>query len=236
MCCKQVSISFTNPMEHIRVNYEGWVNILNYIVNNNLKFDSLCYTSTTCVYGNQNINLNEESQTQVLNIYAASKIASEQTSLLYCRNYNLPIVIVRYSNIYGQGQSLNNGYCGVIGKFLDLLKQNKKLTIIGDGTQTRDFTYIDDVTRITNNLLHENYFNEIYNISTFTKTSINTLVNYIKQILNKNIDCINIDKRDIDDIEHRIVDNSKVLKALNTNIDYPLIDGLKKTIKYFEIF
>ena len=235
MCCKQVSSSYTNPMEHIRINYEGWINILNYIVNNNLNFDSLCYTSTTCVYGNQNIILNEESKTQVLNIYAATKIATEQTSLLYYKHFNLPIVIVRYSNIYGPGQSLNNGYCGVIGKFLDFIKEKKKITIIGDGTQTRDFTYIDDVTRITNNILHKNYSNEIYNISKFKETSINTLVNYIKQILNKNIDCINIEKRDIDDIEHRIVDNTKVLKALNTNIDYSLIDGLKKTIKYFEI-
>lgn len=236
MCCKQVSSSFTNPIEHIKINYEAWIYILNYIVNNNLNFYSLCYTSTTCVYGNQNINLNEESKTQILNIYAGSKIASEQTSLIYYKHYELPIVIVRYSNIYGPGQSLNNGYCGVIGKFLDLIKEDKNLTIIGDGTQTRDFTYIDDAITITNNLLNKNHINEIYNISTFKKTSINTLVKYIEKILKRKLNYISIDKRDIDDIEHRVIDNSKVLKALNCKINYPLIQGLEKTIKYFGIY
>ena len=235
MCCKQVSSSYTNPTEHIRVNYEGWIYVLNYIINNNLKFDSLCYTSTSCVYGNQSINLNEDSETQVLNIYAATKIATEKTSSLYYKHYNLPIVIVRYSNIYGPGQSLNNGYCGVIGKFLDLIKKNKELTIIGNGTQTRDYTYIDDAIMITHKLLNKNYFNQIYNISTFNKTSINTLVTYIEKILNRKIDYIYIDKRDIDDIEHRIVDNSKVLNTLKCKINYSLIEGLKKTIKYFNL-
>ena len=234
MACKQISTSFEDPLSHIRINYEAWINILDVIVKNNLKMDKLIYTSSTCIYGDKKNPLTEETEPQILNIYAATKYASEQTSMMYGKLFNLPIVILRYSNVYGPGQTLNNGYCGVIGKFLSQIKQNNPVTIIGNGNQTRDFTYIDNVVKLSCLVINNISTNlNVYNISEFNKTSVNQIVDIIKKYVKQDFEIVNIEKRNIDDVQDREVDNRKILSTLNVTINNNSLDhGINETYKY----
>lgn len=100
------------------------------------------YTSTASVYGNAEvIPTPVDAKLQPLTDYAVAKLAGE----FFVQNSGADWTILRLSNVYGPYQTVDNPYCGVIGRFFDQARKGEPLTIIGDGSQTRDFTYIDDV-------------------------------------------------------------------------------------------
>lgn len=141
---------------------------------------------------------------------------------------NLNYIICRFSNVYGPRQT-PHGEAGVVSIFIDNALNNKDLNIFGDGNQTRDFIYVEDIAFIFLKLIENNISNEILNISTNSSITINELAERIIKISNKNIKINYFDKRD-GDIEHSILDNTRLLNIMNiqfTNIN----DGLYKLFK-----
>jgi UDP-glucose 4-epimerase len=120
LACKQISASGSDPLLDLQVNAQSTLEMLEYIRNNNLpEFERFVYTSSCSVYGSyKNLPASEDGITKVLSNYAATKLLGENYTMIYGTNYDIPVGCVRYSNVYGLGQTPTNPYCGVLGKFI----------------------------------------------------------------------------------------------------------------------
>ena len=236
LACKQISSSGMEPNMHLRVNAESTLNILEYIRHNNLpELKRFIYTGSTSIYGSSiKLPVVETDAPDVLSNYAATKLLGENYTSMYCRNYDIPVAVVRYSNVYGYGQTPRNPYAGVLGKFIHNALTNQLLKIFGDGEQTRDYTFITDAVDATILVaVHPRAYGDIFNIGTSVETSVNKLVEIISEFV-ENIKVENIPERDIDNIRRRSVGISKIHKNLAWAPQYDIKRGIKETIEWYK--
>lgn len=183
----------------------------------------LVYTSTASVYGRSHkIPTPVDADIEPLTDYAVAKYAGE----LFIQKSGCDYQIYRLSNVYGPHQTLDNPYCGVIGRFITQALDGKPLTVIEPGTQTRDYTYIDDVVNI---LKEPDINNQVKNISRSYEVSPLELVAMLSEVLGKRLEIKYIPARPIDSIKSR---------RLITNHRCPttLYDGLSATVEWFYEF
>src|SRR4030042_601391 len=110
----------------------------------------IVYTSSVSVYGNPRyLPINEDDNISLLTPYAVSKYGGEGYCQAFYESYGVPVVVVRYSNIYGIGQDPQKPYRGVVSKFMQRAQARQAPEIHGDGQQTRDFTYVEDAVEAT---------------------------------------------------------------------------------------
>jgi UDP-glucose 4-epimerase len=235
LAARNIIVSTKNPYEDFSVNLGGTFNILNNL-NKSKKLSRFIYTSSVSVYGNPKyLPINEDDSFNLLSPYAVSKLGGENYTRVFYENYNIPSVVVRYSNVYGRHQSAKNPYSGVIGKFIKQISNNERPQIHGDGEQTRDFTYVSDAVEAT--LLAgiiKKSEGDVYNIGTGVEISINNLVKIINEILSTNTQPINLDRRDIDNIRRRVVNIEKIRRVLRWVPKYTLQNGISETIKWYK--
>jgi UDP-glucose 4-epimerase len=149
-------------------NFVGTCNVLQASKENRVK--RVIYSSTSSAYGLDNVPpLREDMPKDCLTPYSVSKTGGEELCKVYYKIYGLETIILRYFNVYGDRQPIKGHYAPVIGLFLRQKKEGKPMTIVGDGLQKRDFTYIGDA--VTANILasttdNEGAFGEIFNIGT----------------------------------------------------------------------
>ena len=187
----------------------------------------IIYTSTTSVYGNADTLPTPESQPlKLTNAYDTSKYVAEQ--YLQLRG---DYTILRLSNVYGPGQRPDNPYCGVIGRLVNKALHNEPLTVIGDGKDTRDYTYIDDVVRAIDLVVESGPIYDILNISGSVEYDINTIVTLITQSMpDIDLKIEHIEKRTIDKIKRRWIDNSRAKELIKWKPETDLFTGLLETI------
>jgi UDP-glucose 4-epimerase len=182
----RIQPAILNPKKSIQSNAVGTANVLELCRVN--KVDRLIYSSTSSAYGKKALLPNQEIQpSDPLTPYSAAKVFGENLARVYFNLYGLKTISLRYFNVYGDRQPLKGQYAPVIGLFLKQKREGKSLTIVGDGSQRRDFTHISDVVHA--NLLASEVttgFGEVYNIGYGTNYSIleiaNTISNDIKFI------------------------------------------------------
>jgi len=233
LAARNIIVSTKNPLEDFRVNIGGTLNLLLAARESNIK--RFVYASSCSVYGNPRyLPINENDALNILTPYASSKVGGENYCVAFYETYDIPISIVRYSNVYGPKQTTANPYCGVIAKFIEAVCNNQRPTIHGDGSQTRDFTYIDDVVEAT--LLAsimKRAEGEVFNVGTGIETDINELADNIIRLIGKNLLPIHIEKRDIDNIRRRVMNIEKIRKRLRWVPEVTLYKGLKETIAWY---
>ena len=122
LACIQIAASGTDPLKDMQVNAQSTLELLEELrVNEYPSLERFVYTSSCSVYGSSSrLPVSENDATRVLSNYAATKLLGEHYTLIYNRNYNIPVSVVRYSNVYGFGQSPRNPYFGVLGKFVQM--------------------------------------------------------------------------------------------------------------------
>jgi UDP-glucose 4-epimerase len=168
-----------------------------------------------------------------LSNYAATKLLGEQYTLIYNRNYNIPVSVVRYSNVYGYGQSPRNPYCGVLGKFVHNALTNQPLTVVGDGEQTRDYTFITDAVDATIlAAVHPMAYGDIYNVGSGIETSVNKLAALISEYV-PGSSVTYVPERDIDNIRRRVVDIEKIHQRLGWVPKVGIQKGIQSTIDWY---
>ena len=237
LACVQIAHSGKDPVLDMRVNAESTLRILEHLrTNNSERFLRFIYTSSASVYGSsKNLPCREDGVTKVLSQYAATKLLGEQYTLMYEKLYNIPTVSVRYSNVYGLGQTPRNPYCGVIGKFIDNALQSKDLPIFGDGQQTRDYTYISDAVDATIlAAVHPAANGEVFNIGTGIETTVLQLAKLIQGIAGTKIEITHLPERDIDNIRRRYMDIENIHTQLGWAPSITVEEGLKKTIQWYK--
>ena len=186
----------------------------------------IIYTSTASVYGNAKKLPTPEDCTKVTcNSYDQSKLIAEK--YLHRRgNYTT----LRLSNVYGKNQHPGHPYSGVIGKFIGRVKKGLPVEIIGDGIDTRDFTYVKDVVSAIIKAINAPAFNTEINIASGIENSIIKVAHDVHDILGKEFKAEFIEKRSIDGISRRWLDIEKAKDVLNWQPEYSLKEGIKDCI------
>jgi len=140
----RVPVSIQDPIGTSKVNILGTINVFKAAIDNKVK--RIVFASSSAVYGNQEkLPLEENMTPNPLSPYGLQKLAGEQAAKMFVELHKVPIVCLRYFNVYGPRIDFDSDYSLVLGKFLKLKSQNKPLTVYGDGEQTRGFCFIEDV-------------------------------------------------------------------------------------------
>ena len=160
----RIQPSFKRPLETVHINSYGTALICEYVYNINAR---LIYAGSSSFYGGA-----------YLNPYAFSKWQGEEICKMYSEVYNMKTSIARFFNVYGPRHPSSGSHATVVGIFEDQTKNNQKLTIVGDGNQRRDFTYVDDICRGLIAISEIESKGEIFNLGTGKNHSINELANY----------------------------------------------------------
>jgi UDP-glucose 4-epimerase len=165
-----------------------------------------------------------------LSPYALSKYAGERYCQIYYKIYGLETVVLRYFNVFGPNQDPISQYSAVIPKFIKLIKENKRPIIYGDGKQSRDFTYVENVVEA--NLLAckaKNAVGEVFNIACGERYTLLQLVDTINKILGKNIEPV-FDKERAGDVKYSLANINKAVNILTYTPKIDFFTGLKKLI------
>ena len=236
LACKQISASGTEPLDDLRVNAESTLLLLEFIRHNKLPaLERFVYTSSCSVYGSSTrLPICEDDATYVLSNYAATKLLGENYTMIYDKTYDIPTSSVRYSNVYGFGQSPRNPYCGVLGKFIHNALTDQKLSIFGDGEQTRDYTFISDAVNATIlTAVHPKALGDVFNVGTGIETSVNNLTSIIAKYIN-DVEVENVAERDIDNIRRRSIDIEKIHQRLGWSPKINMQKGIELTIDWYK--
>ena len=219
-----VADSIKMPLVDCKDNYQATVNICTLAQQYNVK--KIIFSSTAAVYANpQYLPVDEKHPTSFLSPYAITKNASEQF-IQYC---GIDYIIFRYANVYGPGQDCF-GEAGVVAKFFDLMSQNKPIQVHGNGKQYRDFVYVEDVAKVNILALQTDIHNEIINVSTNSRTSINELVSIMKEELNYELEPEYTNPR-AGDIEKSVLSNEKLISLFHYTPQINVPEGIKKMVK-----
>lgn len=209
-----VSESLKYPDEYLKDNVIGTLNLLEACRKIGVNF--FVFSSSCAVYGEQKvIPISENADLNPKSPYAVGKKISEDLCKLYNDIYLVPTVSLRYFNVFGPGQSDESEYSGVIAKFIKKIKKGEELIVYGDGNQTRDFVYVDNVVcaNIEASLKINMVLGKVINVGTGFSVSINMLVELLFNIFNLNTNVF-FKKERSGEIDRSCADNSVFLKYL----------------------
>lgn len=226
--------SIEMPLLYEEINIKGTLNMMTAARDNSVK--RFVYASSSSVYGDEpNLPKVEGREGKLLSPYAITKKVNE----LYARNYfdlyGLETIGMRYFNVFGRRQDPNSYYSAVIPKFVKLLLSDEQPTINGDGENSRDFTYIDNVieANLRACLASKEACGRAYNIAYGGRISLNELYETLNKLLCKDIKPIHGPDRK-GDIKHSNADISNARKLLNYNPTYSFNDGIELTIDWYK--
>jgi UDP-glucose 4-epimerase len=225
--------SVDRPQHDLEVNGLGTLKVLEKC--KQYKVERFVYTSSSCVYGHQDKNLHEEDKLQDLDTpYAATKLLGEQYSKMWSQSQDFVVKVIRVFNSYGPNE-FPGVYRNVIPNFIQKAMRGQSLTILGEGTETRDFTYVSDV--VTGLLLSASTANEafeIYNIGSGRGTKILDLAKEINSITENQAPIKFAPRRKWDHILHRVSDISFAQKELGYSPKVRLNEGILKTYEWLK--
>ena len=222
--------SIENPQATHDVNVTGTLNVLKAANDNRVK--KVIYASSCAIYGDKTVpRIKEDMEPILQSPYALSKLAGEYYCQVFHRAYRLPTICLRYFNIYGPKQDSESLYAAVIPRFIMRVCENNPPIILGDGEQTRDFTFIQDVIN-ANILAAEGAATGTYNIGTGEGISINKLAELIIMLMGINVQPV-YEKPLLGDIRHSIADISRS-RSFGYKPKWALKEGLRETIRAFQ--
>jgi len=224
--------SINDPITTNDVNILGTLNVLEAAKEYHVK--RVICASSSSVYGNsEHLPKIETMNVAPLSPYAITKYAQERYCQVYSEIYGLQTVSLRYFNVFGPNQDPTSQYSAVIPKFIRLMKNDIAPTIFGDGTQSRDFTFVDN--NVEANILAcecDDVSGDFFNIGCGESFTLNTLVHTLNKLLNKNIEPIYLAPRD-GDVKHSLADIEKARNKLNYQCKIKFFEGLERLINMY---
>ena len=231
--------SIKDPITSNEVNVGGFLNML--VASRDHGVKRFIYAASSSTYGDsESMPKVEEVIGKPLSPYAVTKYVNELYAEIFSTTYGLETIGLRYFNVFGKKQDPNGAYAAVIPKFISQLIQLKSPVINGDGSYSRDFTYIDNV--IQANLLSmtaaQNAVNNVYNVAFGDRNTLNDLMRYLKELLsvyNPAIEDVAVvyGAKRTGDIPHSHASIAKAQKALQYHPKYSLQQGLKEAIQWY---
>ncbi|MCJ7727779.1 MAG: NAD-dependent epimerase/dehydratase family protein [Actinobacteria bacterium] len=210
-----VQRSIEKPLDANSSNVEGTLNLLEASLKNKVK--KFIYASSSSIYGDsKKLPKDESMPPNPKSIYAVTKLTAEYYCRLFYSLYGLRTISLRYFNVFGKRQNPGSIYSAVIPIFIKKITSNKSPVIYGDGNQTRDFTYIDNV--IYANYLcvlsdNENIYGNYYNVACGRNISLNEIINLFSKYFKKEIKPVYAEER-MGDVKHSLASIKKIRKYL----------------------
>lgn len=230
-----VADSVDRPIETHKVNYDSVLDLLMLVRSNQKNLKRFVFASSAAVYGdNTELPKVETSPILPLTQYAVDKYAAERTVLNFAHLYNVPTSATRFFNVYGPKQNPKSPYSGVISILLDKFTQQSlgkkvEFTLFGDGNQTRDFIYVDDVVSALLLISEtEESIGKVYNVGISEETSLNEVIRELSIIFQEDLFILNNPARHGDIV--RSVSDNTALKKLGFKNKYTTKTGLRQLI------
>lgn len=232
--------SINDPITTNEVNISGFLNMIT--ASRDAKVKRFVYAASSSTYGDsEKLPKIEDTIGKPLSPYAITKFVNELYADIFNKTYGLETIGLRYFNVFGKNQDPNGAYAAVIPKFLSQFINHQSPVINGDGSNSRDFTYIDNVIQMNELAIKtENplAINTVFNTAFGENTTLNSLVESIKKELSKfdpsiaSIPVINGENR-LGDIPHSLASIQKAKDLLGYNPQFSLENGLKNAIEWY---
>lgn len=241
LVCHQAALgsvprSIKSPVTTNNVNITGTLNVFTAAKENGVK--RIVYAASSSTYGDStSLPKVEDSIGDPISPYAVTKLVNELYANVFAKLYAIEFIGLRYFNVFGPNQDPNGAYAAVIPLFVKAILNNKSSTINGDGSQSRDFTYVENVVQanklalFTDNKLA---VNQVYNIACGNRITILDLYNTIKKSLGSEIEPIFGPAR-VGDVLHSLADISKGRNLLGYNPTYDVYQGIENAIKWYKL-
>src|SRR5690606_4963937 len=232
--------SIIDPITTNEVNITGFLNML--VASNDAGVKRFIYAASSSTYGDHEALPKIESIIgKPLSPYAITKYVNELYADIFHTTYNFDTIGLRYFNVFGKRQDPNGDYAAVIPKFIKQFINHESPIINGDGSYSRDFTYIDNVVQMNINALttkNQNAINTVYNVAYGERTTLLDLVNLLKNYLSDfDTDILDVDIKFTNsrkgDIPHSLASIEKAKQLLNYNPKYDIKNGLKDAITWY---
>lgn len=224
--------SIALPLESNRANIDGTLNLL--VAARDAGAKRLVFASSSAVYGNSPGFPREETiRPAPLSPYAVQKLTDEHYLRIFYELYGLETVSLRYFNVFGPHQDPNSEYSAVIPLFIKAFLTDTRPTVYGDGEQTRDFTYVDNI--VYGNLLAVDAPDapgKVMNLACSGKISLNQLLSLLRQTTGSDVEAVYTDPRP-GDVLHSWADITLSEQVLNYKTQVPLEEGLRRAVDYF---
>lgn len=232
--------SIKDPITTNEVNIGGFMNML--VAARDAKIKRFMYAASSSTYGDsKSLPKVEEVIGKPLSPYAVTKYVNELYADVFARTYGMECIGLRYFNVFGRSQDPFGAYAAVIPLFVKKLMAHESPVINGDGEYSRDFTYIDNVIQM--NMLamtttNPDAVNQVYNTAFGERTTLNQLVDYLKEYLSEfdpeiaKVEIVHGPNR-LGDIPHSLACIDKAKKLLGYNPKYSMRDGLKEAVKWY---
>lgn len=226
-----VQRSVEDPVTSNRNNIDGTLNVL--VAARDCGVRKVVFASSSSVYGDTpTLPKREEMKPNPKSPYAITKLAGEYYSRVFSEIYGLKTVSLRYFNVFGPRQDPNSQYAAVIPLFITRILKKEPPIIYGDGTQTRDFTFVKDVVR-ANLLAAESRAEGVFNIACGRQITLNDLADQIMKVVGIKMDKVYESPR-TGDIKDSLADISSAREKLRYDPKFDLNSGLRETIKWFQ--
>jgi UDP-glucose 4-epimerase len=186
--------------------------------------------SSSSVYGaNRALPQSEDLVPMPLSPYAVSKLAAESYTLAWGQSFGLPTLAFRFFNVFGPLQTAGHAYAAVIPAFIDAARTGRPLTIHGDGRQTRDFTYVDSVTRVlTEAVVHRVTADRPVNLAFGSQVSLLEVIDHLEAIIGRSLEVEHVAPR-TGDIRYTQADQTRLRQLFPGIEPVPLAEGLRDT-------
>lgn len=232
--------SLKDPITSNDVNVSGFLNML--VASRDSKVKRFIYAASSSTYGDsKELPKVEDVIGKPLSPYAITKYVNELYASIFSSTYGLETIGLRYFNVFGRNQDPNGAYAAVIPKFVSQFINYESPIINGDGMFSRDFTYIDNVVQMNEKALlteNPNAVNTVYNTAYGDRTTLNDLINYLKEFLTEydakiaDVEVIYGPNRP-GDIPHSLASIDKAKKLLGYNPNYSMKEGLKEAVNWY---
>jgi UDP-glucose 4-epimerase len=224
--------SLSHPVADAETNIIGSLNLLEAVKDSSVKKVIFASSGGALYDENSILPASENNPVVPLSPYALSKSCFEQYLQNFSRLQKIPFVIFRYSNVYGPRQN-SKGEAGVVSIFCHQMLNGEQIVINGDGEQTRDFVFVEDVARANMLVLDDNITNEIINIGTGKETSINRVFAEISDVFpDRDIQKIHLAEIP-GEVRRSALSIEKAKDTINWKPEVSFADGIQKTVDYF---
>ena len=229
---RSVPKSLDNPSQYSHVNIDGTLKILEEAMRRKVK--RVVFASSSSIYGEaKTLPSKEDFYPLLISPYALTKLAGEYYCRIFSKIHGLETASLRYFNVFGPRQSLENEYAVVIPKFITCMLKDEAPPIHGDGKQTRDFTYVENVVQANIKAATTQGIKcEVFNIACGKTYSVLDVIKYVNKILKKDIKPKFTPARQ-GDVRHTSADINKAKKLIKLDPKIGFEEGLEKTTGYF---
>src|SRR5882724_7298840 len=226
--------SVLDPLANNRANVDGTVNLL--VAARDAKVKRVVYAASSSAYGDTpTLPKHEDMSPDPISPYAVAKLASEHYMISFYRCYGLETVCLRYFNVFGPRQDPSSPYSGVLARFITQMLKGEQPTILGDGKQSRDFTYVDNAVEA--NLLAckaaaKEVAGRVFNVATGRRVDLNETFQILKKLTGYPGN-VSYGPERAGDVKHSLADLARAKKHLGYTPKVDFEEGLRRTIDWY---